>query len=263
VYLDFHKKRWPGGHRYWQVTHSKADQEMKTPYYPERASNRTKAHAEHFAHVVVETLKPGFSQGSRPPILTSPFDAELFGHWWHEGPEWLEHVVRFIARDECPVKLISCSEYLDEHPAGTLVSMKEGSWGQHGGNFVWLNSETSWTWGHIYAAEETVRELATEGRWRDNPAAARILKQLCRELLLLESSDWQFLITTGPARDYSEARFTTHVEQFKTVEAAWREFAANGALSEATESALAEIEARDNIFAEIDPALWVKGSHLG
>ena len=262
VYLDFHKKRWPGGHRYWQVTHSKADLGMKTPYYPERAASRTKSHAEHFVSVVVETLQPNFDQGGAPPILTSPFDAELFGHWWHEGPEWLEHVARTVARDDIPVEMISCSEYLDKYPPSGYIGMAEGSWGQNGNNYVWLNQDTSWTWKHIYPAEATVRSIATEGAWQDNGTGERIMKQLCRELLLIESSDWQFLITTGPAADYAEARFMTHVDQFKVVEKAWHEFKQSGALSEATEAGLRVIEVRDSIFADIDPSLWKSGSHL-
>jgi 1,4-alpha-glucan branching enzyme len=260
VYLDFHKKRWPGGHRYWQVTHSKADLGLKTPYYPERAAARTKAHAEHFVSVVLETLQPNFDQGGVPPILTSPFDAELFGHWWHEGPEWLEHVARTVANADCPVQLISCGEYLDKYPPSGYIGMVEGSWGQNGDNYVWLNPQTSWTWKHIYPAEATVRDIATEGTWQDGGTGERILKQLCRELLLVESSDWQFLITTGPAADYAEARFMTHVDQFKAVEKAWFEFKLAGALSSETEAALKTIEVRDSIFADIDPSLWKLGS---
>ena len=266
VYLDFHKKRWPGGHRYWQVTHSKADLGLKTPYYPERAAARTKAHAEHFVSVVLETLQPNFSQGTdqggAPPILTSPFDAELFGHWWHEGPEWLEHVARTVAKADCPVQLISCGEYLDKYPPSGYIGMTEGSWGQNGDNYVWLNPETSWTWKHIYPAEATVRDIATEGAWQDGGTGERIMKQLCRELLLIESSDWQFLITTGPAADYAEARFMTHVDQFKVLEKAWFEFKQAGALSNEAEAALKMIEVRDSIFADIDPSLWRVGSQL-
>jgi 1,4-alpha-glucan branching enzyme len=261
VYLDFHKKRWPGGHRYWQVTHSKADLALKTPYYPERASSRTKAHAEHFVGVVLETLKPNFGQ-PRPPILTSPFDAELFGHWWHEGAEWLEHVARTIAREDIPVAMISCSEYLDKYPPTAYIGMKEGSWGENGDNYVWLNPDTSWTWTHIYPAEASVRDIVTEGAWRKSGTGERIVKQLCRELLLMESSDWQFLITTGPARDYAEARFMTHVDQFKVVEKVWFDFKRDGVLSEDANAALKTIEVRDSIFADIDPSLWVKGSQL-
>lgn len=256
-YLDFHKKRWPGGHRYWQVTHAKADLALKTPYFPERAAERTRAHAEHFVGVVYDALKSSFYQDV-PPILASPFDAELFGHWWFEGPLWLEHVARIFAREEVPVDLINCSAYLDRYPSKGYLGLKEGSWGKNGTNEVWLNPDTSWTWTHIYPAERYVREVATAGRWKDGATGERIAKQLCRELLLLESSDWQFLITTEAARDYAEERFLTHVDQFNEVKTAWEEFSSTGALSRSAETSLAAIEQRDSIFADIDPGLWKK-----
>lgn len=256
-YLDFHKKRWPGGHRYWQVTHSKADLADKTPYYPERASARTREHAEHFVGVVYEALKDSLD-AKNPPILSSPFDAELFGHWWYEGPEWLEHVARLISKDDFPIALATGSEYLEKNPATGYLAIGEGSWGKNGTNEVWLNPDTAWTWTHIYPAEARVRDLATEGKWNDGALGERIMKQLCRELLLMESSDWQFLITTEAARDYAELRFQTHVDQFKDVEKAWDEFASTGSLGPRTEARLREIEARDNIFPDVDPALWKK-----
>jgi 1,4-alpha-glucan branching enzyme len=98
----------------------------------------------------------------------------------------------------------------------------------------------------------------TEGKWKDGGLGERIVRQLCRELLLLESSDWQFLITTEAAADYAIKRFNTHLEQFRDVSAAWDQFAATGALDSKAEKRLTEIEARDDIFPDIDPALWTK-----
>jgi len=256
-YLDFHKKRWPGGLRYWQVTHSRADTADKTPYCPDRAAERVRAHAEHFVSVVYEVLKDSLD-ADRPAILSAPFDAELFGHWWFEGPAWLEQVARIIANDDFPIALTTGSEYLDRCGAEGFLSIPEGSWGKNGSNEVWLNPETSWTWSHIYTAEAKVRAMATEGKWRDGGLGERIAKQMCRELLLLESSDWQFLITTEAARDYAELRFQTHMEQFRIVEQAWEEFLGTGSLTEGTEKKLAVVEERDNLFAEIDPALWAQ-----
>ena len=258
AYLDFHKKRWPGGHRYWQVTESRVDMAQKTPYYPERALVKTREHAEHFVSVVYDTIKDNLSE-DHPPILSAPFDAELFGHWWFEGPLWLEQVARIIARDDFPIALTTASEALELNPAREILAIEEGSWGKNGTNEVWLNPQTEWTWSHIYAAEVRVCEIANEGRWRDGGTGERIAKQLCRELLLLESSDWQFLITTEAARDYAEGRFLTHVEQFREVERAWAEVTSTGQLSEKTEQQLAAIEARDDIFADLDPGLWKQG----
>jgi 1,4-alpha-glucan branching enzyme len=134
--------------------------------------------------------------------------------------------------------------------------MHEGSWGAEGTNQVWLNPETSWTYTHIYPAELYVREVCSAGKWKDTPLGTKIVQQLCRELLLLESSDWQFLITTGAARDYAELRFLTHNEQFTELKNIWESFEEQGALNEHQGARLAAIAERDSIFADLDPALW-------
>ncbi|MCU1284513.1 MAG: glycoside hydrolase family 57 [Acidobacteriales bacterium] len=254
-YLDFHKKRFPGGHRYWQVTGARVDLGDKTPYYPNLAAERTREHAKHFAGIAMEAISKYPAKGA-PSILTSPFDAELFGHWWYEGPQFLEHVAREFAKPESPLKLITCSEYLDRFPPKGFVELPEGSWGKNGTNEVWLNPDTAWTWKHIYPAEFAVREMARSGKWRGNEAATRLAKQLCRELLLLESSDWQFLITTGAARDYAELRFDTHLQQFRDLIDAWRRFDSTNEISPEAMACLEMVETRDSIFAEIKPELW-------
>ena len=176
-YVDFHKKRWPGGHRYWRVTGPRVDMADKEPYHPSEAASRVQGHAAHFVQLVQQALteaaaQPGFD-ASKPPILCAPFDAELFGHWWFEGPLWLEAVARILhnqaAAGEHSIQLISCADYLDRHPRAEPISMHEGSWGAEGNNQVWLNPETSWTYTHIYPAELFLRELCTHGPWRDSP----------------------------------------------------------------------------------------------
>ncbi|HEU5341973.1 glycoside hydrolase family 57 protein [Edaphobacter sp.] len=259
VYLDFHKKRWPGGHRYWRVTGSKVDMGDKQPYYPQQAAERVKSHAAHFVHLVYEALQSGFNDGI-PPILCSPFDAELFGHWWFEGPLWLEAIARNLHDYPTGLEMISCAEYLDRYPRAGFISMHEGSWGAEGTNHVWMNPETSWTWTHIYPAELFTRDVSTAGHWRASAQGKRIAQQLCRELLLLESSDWQFLITTGAARDYAEIRFLTHNDQFNEVKAIWQTFESTGSITPEQEKRLAEIEVRDGIFPDVDPGLWVAGA---
>jgi 1,4-alpha-glucan branching enzyme len=254
-YLDFHKKRWPGGLRYWQVTQAQSDMALKAPYVPQEARERSRVHAEHFVALVFDTLKGGFNP-DRPPIMSSLFDAELFGHWWFEGQMWLEEVVRIFAKDDIPIDLTTGSEYLRHFPAEVTVKMAEGSWGKNGRNEVWLNDETSWTWAQIYRVEAVYREIAADSRWRDGGSGERIAKQMARELLLLESSDWQFLITTAAARDYAEKRFSGHMAEFVELEMLWAEFAANGSLSDPALRHLAELEERDGLFAEIDPGLW-------
>lgn len=256
-YLDFHKKRFPGGHRYWQVTGSKIDMAFKTPYFPERAAEMTKSHADHYVHLVYDSLKGGFNNGV-PSILASPFDAELFGHWWYEGPLWLEQVARTMAREEIPIALTSGSEYLDHYKPEGFLALPEGSWGKNGNHEVWLSPETRWTWEYLYPAEAAVRDAASSNLWKGNAQGERILKQLCRELLLLESSDWQFLITTEAARDYAEERFHEHLDSFRAVGKMWQTHGSGGGLSTEEETRLRQIEIQDSVFPHVDPSLWAK-----
>ena len=263
-YLDFHKKRFPGGHRYWQVTGPRVDIGDKLVYWPQQAAERVKEHASHFVSLIYETLLSG-ANNTNPPVLCAPFDAELFGHWWFEGPMWLEAVCRTLHDYDCGIATITCSQYLDRFPRAGFIAMPEGSWGAEGNHQVWMNPDTAWTYTHIYPAELFVREVCTSAKWQNSELGTRIVQQLCRELMLLESSDWQFLITTGAARDYAEMRFLTHNDQFLELKGVWQAFEKDGFLNEHMTTRLAEIERRDSIFPDIDPCLWATGeceSHL-
>ena len=161
--------------------------------------------------------------------------------------------------------LTSGSNYLDHYPRAGSIRMHEGSWGAEGTNHVWMNPDTSWTYAQIYPAELYVRDVCTAGKWKPNggptqPVAERVVKQLCRELLLLESSDWQFLITTGAARDYAELRFETHMDQFNELKSIWQHFESHNTITPEQEERLAAIEQRDNIFPDVDPSFWATGS---
>ena len=260
-YVDFHKKRWPGGHRYWRVTGPQVDQGDKQPYFPHEAAAKVQDHASHFVHIVHTALAEARAKPSRcPAILTAPFDAELFGHWWFEGPLWLEAVARTLARYPVGIELTTAGSFLARYPEAAPLAVPEGSWGAEGTSQVWLNPETAWTWTHIYPAERFVRDVCTEGRWRESESGAEIVKQLCRELLLLESSDWQFLITTGAARDYAELRFHTHNDYFLELKEIWLAYLHDPRLNDHMQGRLAAIRERDSLFAHIDPADWAVSS---
>jgi 1,4-alpha-glucan branching enzyme len=255
-YLEFHKKRWPGGHRYWRITGPKIDLGEKQPYHPAVAQQRTRDHAGHFAHITHNVLQYHGKNGAGMPVLTAPFDAELFGHWWFEGPEWLKNVALEYARPESQVKLISCAEYLDRFSPSGFVALPEGSWGANSNNSVWLNEDTAWTWKHIYPAELSVHQIADSKLWHGNEQATRLVRQICRELLLLESSDWQFLITTKHARDYAEKRFNTHLDQLRVLLDIWRRFEATKQVPPDKLADLEKIEERDSVFPNIEPERW-------
>src|SRR5262249_37310723 len=158
----------------------------------------------HFAHLAHSVLSQPMNEPDVPPILCAPFDAELFGHWWFEGPEFLKQVALRLNRPGSGLQLTTASGYLDSNPPSGYISLPEGSWGRNGTDEVWLNPETEWTWKQIYPAEGAVQRMVESEKWKQDPLAERLASQICRELMLLESSDWQFLITTAAAKDYAE-----------------------------------------------------------
>jgi len=256
-YLDFHKKRFPGGLRYWRVTNTKADLAEKKEYRPEMAAKYVPEQASHFKEMVKETLREHKKRKGAAGLLTSPFDAELFGHWWFEGPKWLYHVMKAIAQDP-ELELTTGSKYLRENKVRTLISMPEGSWGEGGFHYIWLNEWTQWTWKHVYESEAEMIKLAREFGDSKDEKLQDILKQTARELLLMQSSDWQFLISTWSARDYAEMRFTEHVSDFKRLAEMTKKYGRGEKVAHGEWEYLGITKDRDRLFEDIDPKWWAK-----
>jgi 1,4-alpha-glucan branching enzyme len=103
-------------------------------------------------------------------------------------------------------------------------------------------------------------ELATRLADQPDELLQRLLRQLARELLLLESSDWQFLISTWSARDYAELRVGVHNAAFKRLAAAIEHYATNGNLPATDRAYLEELEEQDALFPDVDPKQWVKSN---
>ncbi|MBI4795735.1 MAG: DUF1957 domain-containing protein [Deltaproteobacteria bacterium] len=254
-YLDFHKKRFPGGLRYWRVTSAKADLADKGPYHPEWITSRLHEQADHFVSLVHDILAEFRATHQQPGIITAPYDTELFGHWWFEGPEWLYQVLSRLQKST-RVSLKSAGSFLEEAAPLSVISLPEGSWGEGGYHWIWLNEDNDWTWRHIYPAEKEMEELAQ--RWADDPDPRMqdLLKQCGRSLFLLEASDWQFLISTFSARDYAELRLVMHYEDFQRLAAMARQYAADRNLSPEDWNFLESCRERDAIFPDIDPKWW-------
>jgi len=254
-YLDFHKKHFPGGHRYWRVTSSQADLADKELYEPEKVEARIRENALHFKDLVKRICMSEDFGDDGVPMICAPFDTELFGHWWFEGPRWLYRVIKEVAEDP-ELEMSTMGGYYDEHPPVEVVSLPEGSWGKGGFHWIWLNDGTRWTWKHVYEAERLMSDAAQKYAGRTDEPIASILKLLARELVLLESSDWQFLISTWAARDYAEMRFSNHFSDFKRVHELLEKAAFGEPLSEADSKTLEVISQRDALFADINPSWW-------
>jgi 1,4-alpha-glucan branching enzyme len=253
-YLEFHKKHWPGGLRLWRVTDAARDLGTKAPYDPEAASQMVRAHARHFLELLRDTCIAASAEG--PPLICTPYDSELFGHWWFEGPAWLVEVSRGLAG--AGLTPVTLSEALERVPARGPVALPEGSWGEGGDHRVWLNRDTEWTWDRVYSAEaewiDLLRRL--DG---SQPDFRRALAQAARELLLLQASDWQFLITTWAARDYAERRVAEHYADFKSLAELARSLADGHPLGAEAAGMLRRLERQDFCFPDLDPT-WGRGA---
>src|SRR5690606_27245521 len=167
-----------------------------------------------FAALVERILEARTASGEGYGIIASNYDTELFGHWWFEGVDWLKQVLRHLAKSP-KVDLVTASGYIEAHPPQQVIHLPEGSWGAGGNHFTWDNNDTHWMWTPIHEAERRMEQLANTYKARyDDEAYRGVLNQAARELLLLESSDWPFLVTTGQARQYAIQRFSQHLERF-------------------------------------------------
>jgi 1,4-alpha-glucan branching enzyme len=211
-YREFHKKDGLSGLRYWRITSAKSDLAYKDYYHPDWAEWKVGEHARHFAWLVREILSSYHRETGQRGIVAAIYDTELFGHWWFEGIGWIKKVIQELATSQ-GVGLTTATGYVEARPPTEVLALPEGSWGVGGGHFTWDNGDTHWMWGEIHEAERRMEGLAARYEEADQ-GAHKVLNQAARELLLLQSSDWPFLVTTGQAREYAVHRFQSHLERF-------------------------------------------------
>jgi 1,4-alpha-glucan branching enzyme len=248
-YLEFHKMRWPGGLKFWRVTGPGVDLGAKQPYNPEAAAGRARDHANHFAHLL-SGISADQSQ-NRESVVVAPFDTELFGHWWFEGPEFLGHVFRALAGERDAIQPATGSRHLEAHPPRAAIRLPWGSWGANGDSSMWLSDQTAWTWERLWPLEQAFWDAAPGALAL--PAARPVLAQAARELLLAQSSDWQFIISTGAAADYAEKRFKEHCEDAEKLIAALG--TGREAELESAQRLAEELYQRDQLFPNVLPAV--------
>ena len=243
AYLEFHKIRYPGGLKLWRVTGENAGLGDKHHYEPELASAQVVRHAKHFARLLGRVGDTIQRQGAE--LIVAPFDTELFGHWWFEGVDFVEELYRQIDL-QGGVRPLTASSHLNNARSDVALNLSAGSWGKDGDWSMWLNPETSWTWEQLWPLEEEFWRIAPEAI--DRPGVHAVLAQAARELLLAQSSDWQFIISTGEAADYAEKRIKIHISDcarlLRGLNGSDGDLASAGKLT-------AELETRDAVFPDI------------
>ncbi len=235
------------GLKYHRVTDRNVPLPQKDLYRRADAMEAARTHAAHFLESRVRQLEPLGEALGRPPILVVPFDAELFGHWWYEGPEFLEHFFRAAAALDGGLKLTSPSRFLAENPTQQLLTPSPSSWGQHGYWEVWVHPRNAWIYRHLQTAAQRMTDLAREHQGINGaaPLVDRALRQMARELMLAQSSDWAFLMKTGTATEYAARRTRRHLTRFNHLHDSVRR-------GQVDVVELERCEARDNLFAELD-----------
>jgi 1,4-alpha-glucan branching enzyme len=234
--IKYHRITGPGNH--------------KEPYQPGIAREKAGEHAGNFMFNRERQVEYLAGLMDRPPIIVAPYDAELFGHWWFEGPLWLEYLIRKIAYDQNTFTLITPSRYLAQFPKNQVTNPSLSSWGYKGYNEVWLEGSNDWIYPHLHMAAQRMVELAQE-----NPQPAhltyRALNQATRELLLAQSSDWAFIMKTGTMVEYAIKRTKDHLGRFNQL---YHQIKAGNI----DENFLAELEWKDNIFPDVNYQIYAQ-----
>lgn len=229
------------GFKYYSNTDSFRD--AKHIYDPDKAAAVVKEHAENFIYNLKKRVKKLLRYTDRPPVIVCPYDAQVFGHWWLEGIDWLETVINELAADE-DLALISPEEYLAEYDSGEKISLSFSSCGNGGYSGDWLNGSNDWIYRHIYSITDKMTELAN--RFPDEGGLKRrALNHAAREVLLAQASDWPFIMKSGIAAPFAAKQVKEHVTSFLKI---YNDLSGNSVDTEW----LTTIERKDSLFPDID-----------
>jgi len=240
------------GIKYWRIT---GETENKEPYQPLWAKEKAAMHAGDFIYNRQQQIGHLYPHMERKPIIVAPYDAELFGHWWFEGPQWIDFLARKISNEQDTLEMITPSEYLKEYSTNQVAMPSPSSWGYKGFSEFWLEDSNSWIYPYLHEAAELMKDLAAknadliQGNFGKNPSKAamryRALNQAARELLLAESSDWPFIMKAGTMVAYAQKRIKQHLNRFYRLSDDLK----NDCIDEAW---LKEVENKDNVFGDIN-----------
>lgn len=242
-YLPDPETRSPTGLKYYRITGIDTEKQL---YDPVKARLKAERHARDFIARRCARIARLNADNGRPPIIVAPYDAELFGHWWFEGPHWLEAVFRQAAAHADMIETKSCSDYLALHPGPQIATPSASSWGENGYFSYWINASNDWIYPYIHQAGQQLQSLIAELKGLSvNDVQTRTLNQAVRSLLLAQASDWPFILKSGTTVDYAAKRLKDALARFNYL----YDGITKGKIDERYLTAL---ELMDNIFPEIN-----------
>jgi len=251
------------GLKYWRIT---GESSYKEAYVPDWAREKAAEHAGNFMFNREKQVEHLSAHMDRKPIIVAPYDAELFGHWWYEGPMWIEFLARKIFYDQTTISMTTPSEYLRQYPTNQMALPSSSSWGYKGYNEYWVEGSNDWIYRHLHKSGQKMKELADrfskQINSKKNNIYKRAINQAAREIVLAQASDWPFIMKTGTMVPYAHKRVKTHITRFNKL---YNDIMDN----KIDEDWLSEVESRDNIFSWMDCAkyylddLGVKETNVG
>ncbi len=240
-YLHGDGNRTSVGIKYYRIT---GRTNHKEPYNPAWARDKAADHAGNFMFNRERQVEYLTTLLGRSPVIVSLYDAELFGHWWYEGPQFLEFLIRKIHFDSHILKMGTAHDYLKEQARCQIITPSFSSWGYKGYSEFWLEGSNDWIYRHLHKASERMHEIAAENHDASG-IVDRALKQTARELLLAESSDWAFIMKTGTNVSYANDRVRSHILNFTKL---YEEIKTR----HIDENFLSQLESKNGIFPNVD-----------
>tara|TARA_Y100001968_G_C19434792_1_gene759039 strand:- start:833 stop:2410 length:1578 start_codon:yes stop_codon:yes gene_type:complete len=238
----------PLGIKLYKVTNKNTSLENKDIYEPKKAEAIVKVHAKKYLQGRKDQLNKLHKTMGIEPLLVAPFDAELFGHWWFEGPIFISEI--FKQAKEQNIELTSLKEHLTNNPRLQLCDPSPSSWGQGGYHHYWTNETNAWIIPEWNKASRAMIRICSKGFTQDSDI--KILQQAARELLLSQSSDWSFIIKAGTTTKLAKERINRHLNRF------WSLLNLIEGNENISEEKLFNIEKEDSLFPLVQPKDWSK-----
>lgn len=209
-YRDFHTWHHDSGLRPARVTGRGVAPADKAPYDPVRASVALAADVEDFVSAVrARCDEVRMERDGRPGLVVLAWDTELFGHWWHEGPAFLEAVLRRLPA--AGIRLTTLRGAVESGAVEGRADLPAGSWGLGKDLGVWTGEPVRDLLATALAAQDRLLQMADSGGAAGRHSA---FGQLLREVFLATASDWAFMVSHDSAADYARGRAGGHASRF-------------------------------------------------
>jgi 1,4-alpha-glucan branching enzyme len=211
-YRDFHSYDHDSGVKPFRVTSRSTPAEQKAPYDPDAAAAALDADVDDLVTVIRQRLLRAADERGRPGVVVAGYDTELFGHWWHEGPQFLERLLRRLP--DAGVRPATLAAARADHVAGR-IRPEAGSWGRGKDFRVWSGAQVR----EVVTAGDQAAAGASALVDRALPAGTprlarrRDLDAVVTQALLAAASDWAFMVSHDSAADYARARASDHASR--------------------------------------------------